>query len=168
MTSYPTRRRQRLDGFDYTTVGYYFVTLCVQGRLPLFGHVFSGQVERSAAGDAIEGTVQDLPSRFPGVRLDTLMIMPDHVHVILFLDGRTARLSEIVHWFKSQSTARYARGVREQGWKRFLGTLWQRGFYDRVIRTDKELNGIREYVLTNAVRWELRLEAEGGPTHALL
>ena len=76
-----------------------------------------------------------------------------------------------MHWFKAQSTARYAQGVREQGWRRFAGRLWQRGFYDRVIRTDEELNATREYLPTNPVRWMLRREAledEGGPPHASL
>jgi REP element-mobilizing transposase RayT len=96
------------------------------------------------------------------------MVMPDHLHVILSLDGKTATLSEILHWVKAQSTARYARGVREEGWRRFAGRLWQRGFYDRIIRTDEELAAAREYLLTNRERWELQQEERaGGPPHAL-
>jgi REP element-mobilizing transposase RayT len=170
MSSYPTRRRQRLAGFDYSTPGTYFVTLCVQDRLPLFGRVVDGRMHRSPAGDAIERVVGEIPGRFPGATVEAVMTMPDHLHLLLSLDGTTPSLSEIVHWFKSQSTARYAQGVRDQGWRRFAGSLWQRGFHDRVIRTDEELNVTREYMMTNPVRWALRHEPqeEGGPPHASL
>lgn len=86
------------------------------------------------------------------------MVMPDHVHALLSLDGTSAPLSEIIHWFKSQSTGRYARGVRHEGWPPFAGRLWQRGFYDRVIRTDEDLNEVRAYILSNPQRQMLREE----------
>lgn len=158
MSTYPTRRRQRLEGFDYTTAGCYFVTVCVQDRLPLFGRVVTGTMQPSPAAHVIEKTLSEIPSRFPGVDLDTVMVMPDHVHLILTLGGESASLSEIMHWFKAQSTARYGRGVRDQGWRRFNKTLWQRGFYDRIIRDDEELNATATYMLTNPERWMLRHE----------
>jgi REP element-mobilizing transposase RayT len=158
VSSYPTRKRQRLAAFDYTTAGYYAVTICVQERLPLFGRVIDGEVHHAPAGTAIEDCLQEIPGRFPGVVVDTVMVMPDHLHVLLVLDGESVSLSEIIHWFKSQSTSRYARGVQREGWPRFAGTLWQRGFYERVIRTEEDLNTVRAYMLTNPQRWMLRDE----------
>jgi putative transposase len=65
-------------------------------------------------------------------------------------------LSEIVHHLKARSTAQYALGVNQHDWPPFPGTLWQRGFYDRVIRREEELTGTREYMLQNPLRWSLR------------
>jgi REP element-mobilizing transposase RayT len=158
MSTYPTRKRQRLAGFDYVAAGYYAVTICVQWRLALLGRVIDGQMRRSPAGDAIAECLREIPARFAGVTVDTVMVMPDHVHLLLSLDGTSASLSEVIHWFKSQSTARYAKGARIEGWQRFAGKLWQRGFYERVIRTDEDLGAVRGYMLTNPQRWMLRHE----------
>lgn len=156
MTTYPIRRGQRLKDVDYTSPGYYAVTVCVQDRIPLFGHVYSGVMHLSPAGTVIGTIWQEIPARFPSITADALVVMPDHLHGVLALDGKTPSLSVILQWFKAQSTAQYTRGVREEGWRRFAGNLWQRGFYDRIIRKDEDLNAIRAYILTNPERWELR------------
>jgi REP element-mobilizing transposase RayT len=88
------------------------------------------------------------------------MVMPDHLPTILALGDGVPSLSKIMQWFKAQSTARYARAVQEKGWERFAGRLWQRGVYDRVIRTDEELHAIHEYVVTHLQRWALRHEGQ--------
>lgn len=156
MTTYPVRRGQRLKGFDYSTSGFYAITVCVQDRLPLFGHVEHAVMHRSEAGIAIDRNWQELATRFPGVSSDVVMVMPDHLHGILALDGQTPTLSHLLDWFKGQSTARYARGVRDAGWRRFSGQLWQRGYYDRIIRKDEDLEAIRAYIVSNPERWEVR------------
>ncbi len=192
---YPSRRAQRLASYDYSTPGAYFVTLCVQDRLRLFGHVESSQVHHSLAGDLVVSLWQEIPDRYPWVTLDTLMVMPDHLHAIVILDGGISApdsggpeppaavgwpplgaattatteattasspppvsLSELVHHLKARTTARYTLGVREHGWTCFHGTLWQRSFYDRVIRDEDELNRIREYILQNPLRWGIKTQ----------
>lgn len=157
-SSYRSRRPHRLPSYDYATPGSYFVTLCIQDRLPLLGCIRSGDLVPSPAGDCIVQLCQELPDRYPGVELNTLLVMPDHLHAILSLNGRTPSLSDIVHALKSRTTAKYALGVSEQGWPRFHRTLWQRGFYDRVIRNEEELGRVREYILQNPLRWHLAHE----------
>ena len=156
MSSYPTRRRNRLSGYDYTTSGFYFVTVCMQDRLPLLGSVTAGEMLASAAGLMVHQVCEELPHRFPGVLLDTLMVMPDHLHVILSLDSATHSLSASIHQLKSRTTAQYALGVRESGWPPFHGRLWQQRFYDRVIRDDRELAATRAYGLQNPLRWHAK------------
>jgi REP element-mobilizing transposase RayT len=158
MSSYPSRRRQRLASYDYSAPGFYFVTLCIQDRLPLLGKVVCGQMHRSPAGKMVAAVWGEIPDRSPGVELDTLIVMPDHLHAIVSLSGGTYSLSEIVHHLKSRTTAQYALGVRQHGWPPFPGTLWQRGFFDRVIRDEEELNRLREYILQNPMRWSLARE----------
>ena len=154
-SSYRSRQPQRLPAYDYSSSGIYFVTLCIRDRLRLLGHVDAGEMHRSPAGDRIANLWEEIPERYPGVTLDTLMVMPDHLHALLALPGEGVSLSDIVHHLKARTTAQYALGVRQQGWPPFPGTLWQRGFYDRVIRDEEELNRVREYILQNPLRWTL-------------
>jgi putative transposase len=156
MSSYPTRRHSRLSGYDYTTTGFYFVTLCIQDRLPLLGTVASGEMMHSPAGALIRELCEEIPHRSPGILLDTLMVMPDHLHAILSLSGDKLSLSEVIHHLKSRTTAQYVCGVRGSSWQPFHQTLRQKGFYDRVIRDDRELTAIREYVVQNPLRWSLK------------
>jgi putative transposase len=156
MGSFPTRKQHRLSGYDYTTVGFYFVTLCVQGRLPLLGRIVSDDMRLSPAGEIAQDRCEEIPRRYSGIELDTVMVMPDHLHAIISLGGDTDSLSTVVHWLKSRTTSDYTLGVRAAGWPPFHGRLWQPGFYDRVMRDDQELNAIREYVMQNPLRWSLR------------
>jgi REP element-mobilizing transposase RayT len=88
--------------------------------------------------------------------LDTLVVMPDHLHAILSLTRELLSLSDVIHHLKSRTTAQYAIGVRSSNWPPFHGKLWQQGFYDRVIRDDRELAAIRAYVVQNPLRWSLK------------
>jgi putative transposase len=153
--TYPVRRNLRLVDYDYSSSGFYFVTLCIRDRLALLGRVVSDQRRLSPAGEQVSQIWEEIPLRYPGVDLDNLIVMPDHLHAILSLPGQTLSLSEIVHHFKARSTARYALGVNQEQWPPFPGTLWQRGFYDRVIRREDELARTREYMLQNPLRWSL-------------
>jgi putative transposase len=156
MSSYPTRRQQRLPGYDYTTAGFYFVTLCIRDRLPLLGTVVASEMRLTPAGELVQQVCAETPHRCPGVELDTLVIMPDHLHAVISLLGEASSLSAGIHRIKSRATARYALGVRASGWPAFHGGLWQQGFHDRIIRDDKELNAMREYVVQNPLRWSLK------------
>jgi REP element-mobilizing transposase RayT len=161
--SYPDRKQQRLAGYDYASAGFYFVTVCIQNRLPLLGRIVSGRMDRSPAGDLVARCWEEAGERYPGVGIDTLMVMPDHCHAIVSLAGDGASLSDVIHHVKARSTAQYALRVRDSGWAPFPSTLWQKGFYDHVIRSEKELNEKREYSLQNPLRWSLVHEQDGGP-----
>jgi REP element-mobilizing transposase RayT len=156
MSSYPTRRHHRLSGYDYSTPGFYFVTLCIQDRLPLLGTIAGDQVIYSPAGALVCECCEEIPHRSPGIMLDTLVVMPDHLHAILSLTREPLSLSDVIHHLKSRATAQYAIGVRYSNWPPFHGKLWQQGFYDRVIRDDQELAAIRAYVVQNPLRWSLK------------
>jgi REP element-mobilizing transposase RayT len=161
-SSYPQRRHPRLTGYDYRTAGYYFATICTQHRLPLFGSLEAGTMRLSPGGEMVQEAWRDLVALHPGVAIDTEIVMPDHVHAIVVLEDdprRTLSLSDLVHRYKALTTKRYAQGVREQGWPRFAGRLWQEGFYDHVIRQDEELDAMRGYILENPQRLELRRAA---------
>ena len=149
------RRSIRLVGYDYAQGGAYFVTICVQGRACLLGEIVEGEVRLSAAGEAVARCWEDLPDHFPTVELDACAIMPNHVHGIIFLTesrdagAACAPLSHVVGAFKSFSARRInaLRGV--------TGSCWQRGYYEHIIRNERSLARLREYVAQNPARWEL-------------
>lgn len=195
------RRSLRLKGYDYTQAGAYFVTVVVQGRLPLFGIVVDGQMRLNAAGQMVQRIWNEMPNRFPSIAMDTFIAMPNHIHGIIMVGaplvgahlpndatttmpesttepaaaGTTAGgirtttavenraptrgaptrvgLGDVVGAFKSLTTLEYARGVRDMNWPPFHGRLWQRNFYEHIVRTDESMKKIRQYILDNPAQW---------------
>ena len=96
--------------------------------------------------------------------------MPNHIHGIISIVGANPRgrpnndngqthgsaptLGIIVQWFKTLTTNYYIKGVKNNNWKPFSGKLWQRNYYEHIIRNDGELNKIREYIKNNPINWE--------------
>ena len=110
----------------------------------------------SAAGRMVEGAWRELPQRFPFVRLDAFVVMPDHFHGIVWLvtllESLPRPLGQVIGAFKSLTTVSYIRAVEEAGWPRFDGQLWQRGYWERVIRRKRDLAGLRRYIEENPRR----------------
>ena len=183
MRSSTVRRRRslRLGGYDYSTAGAYFVTICTQDRACLFGDVAAAAMHLNEAGRMVAGLWDDLAVRFSGVDIDQVVVMPNHLHGILVLpdadtrattrvaptiDGPVGaplvgapvhhvRLGDVVGAFKSLTTVGYIDGVKTNGWPEFRGRLWQRNYYEHVIRNEGALNRIRRYIEENPARWEM-------------
>jgi putative transposase len=158
------RRSIRLRGYDYATPGTYFVTICAQNRLRLFGAIADGVMIRSQAGELISSIWESLPLRFPTVELDVFVVMPEHFHAIVALKEAgidTMPLGNIIGAFKSLTTNVYIHGVRESGWPPFEQRLWQRNYYESIIRDADHLARVRNYILTNPAR-----RAESVPSHS--
>jgi len=163
------RESPRLPDYDYSQEGAYFVTVCVQRRQALLGTVIGGAMRLSPAGHMIGKWWSELERKFPSVKADPYhVVMPNHFHGILFISEAIASgpegghagppLQRVVQWFKTMTTNEYIHGVKERGWSPFKERLWQRSFYDHVIRTEEALNRIREYIRTNPQRWDLDRE----------
>jgi len=148
----PQRRSVRLPDYDYSQAGWYFVTIMAQGRQPLFGAINdAAKIEFSLAGEDVAACWLQLGQNYPHVHLDVWQLMPDHVHFILGLLPTSASkpkpLGQLVGAFKASVTRR-VRVTRPD-----LGTLWQRSYYDRIIRNAKELEETRAYISNNPRRW---------------
>ena len=167
------RRSIRFRGYDYAQAGVCFVTVCVEQRLALLGNFTDNQLWLSESGKMVEALWLHLPSRFPGLALDHYVVMPNHFHGIVALemssisDRATTRvaptLGDIVGAWKSLTTNSYIKGVQDSGWPHFPSRLWQRNYYERVVRTERELDAIREYIALNPMRWNQDSE---NPEHA--
>ena len=135
----------RLRDFDYSSEGAYFVTLCLQKKLSLF--------ENHQAKEMVEKWIVEIENKYENVTVDCYVVMEDHVHMILFItEGNGISLSEIMKWFKTMTTNEYIRGVRDRVYEPFEKKLWQRSFYDHIIRNDEDLNEKREYVMNNPAK----------------
>jgi putative transposase len=161
---FPQRRSNRWRGHDYGRAGAYFVTACVQGRVPLFGEVVGAAMQRNEMGNIVLASWNEIPGHFRAVDVDECIVMPDHVHGIVILrmedapDAGRARhasplreLGAVVASFKSASSRRIHELRDTPG-----GPVWQRGYFDRVLRDDAELVNARRYIADNPLRWSIK------------
>jgi putative transposase len=150
------RHSIRLRGYDYSQAGAYFVTLCTYGRAHLFGGIADGAVLLNDAGTMVLDWWNALSDRFPCVLLNDYVLMPDHLHGIVVLQkfaGQPVALGTVIQWFKTMTTNAYIRGVRNGRWQPFEWHVWQRNYYERIVRSDEEMTRIRHYIDTNPQRW---------------
>ena len=174
------RRSIRLNAYDYRQLGAYFITIVTQNRRCLFGDVVDGKMRLNDAGHMVLAVWEGLSSNYPGVETDHFVAMPNHVHGVIVLVGvgpgtsadsggqpqgvpktgssaaivtRPLSLSDVINRFKTLTTHRYALGVNGFGWTRFNHRLWQRNYFEHVIRSEDSLQRIRQYILDNPMRW---------------
>ena len=139
------RKKLRLKDYDYSQEGAYFLTICVQNRLPLFAD--------KNVSTIIDKWIQKIPDKYPEILLDYYVVMKDHVHIILiFNKGNREKLQEIMKWFKTMTTNEYIRGVKDGIYIPYEKKLWQRSYYDHIIRNDEDLNEKRQYIIDNPLK----------------
>ncbi len=150
----------RLKEFDYSSAAWYYVTICTDKMHPWFGSVKEENVELSSIGKIVlEEWIKTKEIR-SSVDLDEFVIMPNHFHGIVIINEAvetqgsaslpivTQNLSNIIKGFKSSTTFR----IRKEYNKNFS---WQPRFYDHVIRNQKSLDNIRNYIRLNPLKWEI-------------
>jgi REP element-mobilizing transposase RayT len=150
----PSRRNSlRLPDYDYTTSGAYFVTVCIKERKCILGEIRDGEMRSNCLGRIIEKTWVHLPQHYPATVLDEFILMPNHIHGLLWLSTSANNLSEVIRGFKTFSAKRINQTLGTPG-----RPVWQRGFYDHVVRSEHALTKIRTYILNNPAQWHLDRE----------
>ena len=153
------RNSLRYPGYDYSQPGTVFVTFNTHQNQRLFGGVQDGRLLPSPAGLFVQDAWLRLPERFPDIAIDEFIVMPDHVHGIVFTgtdperEDRANTVGFVIRSFKNIVMSEWRRGVLERGWPRYDMKLWHRDYFDRIIRNDEELEAIREYIRGNPARW---------------
>lgn len=138
------RHSIRLKDYDYTQSGYYFITICTQGRVQRFGEIINGHVQLNAAGKMLQSVWNSLPCHYP-VGIDEFVIMPNHIHGIIVLKSSiNFSISDAVHRLKTMTTKLYTDGVKQSNWLPYEKTLWQRNYWERIVRNEEELNRVRQ------------------------
>ena len=159
---------KRLPRYDYSQPGAYFKTICAADRLCIFGEIVDGEIRLNKNGLIVAEQWAGLPSHYPNTVLDQFVIMPNHVHAIIcltigspssvgagFQPAHASQptkpehgLPEIIRGFKTYSSIEI---------NRLRGTLgkpvWQRNYYEHVVRTENDLDAIRKYIVENPLKW---------------
>lgn len=205
----PRRKPIRLEGYDYSKSGMYFVTICVHDRLHLFGKITTSvgsvgeglcafpcafptttpKMELNDAGQMINKWWNELCKKYGNIKLHEYTIMPNHFHGIiqivdLIKTAGTAKtgnsvkqipgehipiqgehigspLHTMMGWFKTMTTNEYIRMVKSNGWAPFSGKLWQRNYYEHIIRDEQSRLKIARYIDNNPLNWEINKEFTG-------
>ncbi len=169
------RRSIRLKEYDYSQAGAYFVTICTWDRECLFGDIVNcrgnSRIALNKHGKVAKEYIGRIKDRFDNVYIEEYIIMPNHIHAIIFIDQsvgvihelpphasfaerrkhrRQMLLPQIIGWFKmnASKSINQIRGTEGR-------PVWQKNYYEHVVRNEKELRSIQEYIINNPLQWEL-------------
>lgn len=163
------RRSIRLKEYDYSNAGAYFVTIVTWQREFLFGEIVNGEMKLSRYGEIVQKWWNEIPVHFANVETGAFVVMPNHIHGIVFIlerrgtvsvpDGntggetpplRTPTLGQILAYFKYQST-KEMNAVENTG---TVTKFWQRNYYEHIIRSESDLQNKTEYIEANPMLWD--------------
>ena len=161
---------KRLHDYGYSQPGAYFVTICTANRRCIFGEIMDGEMQLNKHGMIVAEQWAGLPSHYPRVSIDEFVIMPNHIHGIICLSGASQTsvgagfqpahiphptdpkhgIPEIIRGFKTYSslTINRLRGTSGE-------PVWQRNYYEHIVRDEKDLAAVRKYIVENPLKWEL-------------
>jgi putative transposase len=177
------RRSIRLKGYDYAQAGAYFVTVCTHNRACLFGDIVDGSMRLNDAGQVVQEVWSTIPTQYPGIAIDAFVVMPNHIHGIIMIASttittpvgaqfiapnsgssdtpgtigttgaagamnRAPTVGEIVRAYKARVTV----AINQRQGTRGV-PVWQRNFYEHIIRDDDALDRIRQYIVDNPAQW---------------
>ena len=167
------RKSIRLQGYDYTSAGAYFITIVTYQRECLFGEIQNGEMTLSAMGQIADENWRAIPEHFPQVVLGAFVLMPNHVHGVIIINERSdapaserrgtpwrapinnnekfgepvsGSLATIIRQYKSSVTRRIQKELNG-------ANIWQRNYYEHIIRSDEEHNRIHLYIESNIDNW---------------
>ena len=154
----PEKSRQtiRMRNFNYKSTVNYFVTLCTNERLCLFGKIINGVLHLNDAGHMVHKTIANINNHHFEVIVKDFIVMPNHIHAIIFINyevGPGVLLGNVVKNFKTYTTCKYINGIDNMGWRQFNNRLWQRGYYESVIRDQRYIINIKRYIKNNPANW---------------
>jgi REP element-mobilizing transposase RayT len=190
------RRPLRLKHYDYSKAGFYFITICTQDRLHLFGEIVDGMMVLNDAGRMIEDWYDELENKFNHIKNYEMIIMPNHIHFIIeilepvgadlcvcpdnpcvfpdmhenkmmnaqsqVMNARSQRadtqvrpyVGDIVQWYKTMTTNAYIKMVKNGICPPFNKRVWQRNYYEHIIRDTMDYERIAMYIINNPMTWE--------------
>ena len=150
MQKLQNRKKNRMEKYDYSTPGAYFITVCVDGRKPILWEVGAAICRQpvSKIGAVVEMAIQQISQHYPMITVDKYCIMPDHIHILLFIDAYDENRRQIAAPTVSTVVGHMKRWVSVK-----LGySIWQKSFFDRVIRNEKDYRLVWEYIENNPAK----------------
>jgi len=153
------RQSIRLKEYDYSQEGFYFITICTNHYVCLFGKIYDGKMVLNNAGNIAEECWLDIPKHYPNTILREYVIMPNHVHWIIEIvahvgannysplqNGTSKTIGAIVRGFKIGVTKWFRKNTN-------VHTVWQRNYYEHIIRNEQSYYKISEYIINNPSHW---------------
>jgi len=153
----PHRRRLRLKDYDYGNPSAYFITICSHKRVCLFGGVREGMMAVNYFGEVVAETWREQMKTTQDTETDEWIVMPNHFHAIVVIEAEqggsraapTRPLPRIINAFKTVSAKRINQIHGSVG-----EPVWQRSYYEHIVRTEGELERIRDYIRENPAKWD--------------
>lgn len=157
------RKNIRLKNYDYSRCGYYFITICTYNHEKTLANIRRGDpcgrpnVEYSLLGKIAKNILLEIPNRY-NVKLDYYVVMPNHIHMILFIEEQAitrvaTTIGNIVGGYKSIVANKWLNVCKENMLP--INKVWQRNYYEHVIRNEYDLYEIRKYIEENPIKWTL-------------
>ena len=157
----PKRKSIRLKDYDYSQNGAYFITICTHNHECLFSDIVGATLCGRPNNPQIlmEKWLLELENKFENIKIEKYVIMPNHIHFILVIYNTTddhtgSPLHKMIDWYKTMTTNEYIRGVKHKIFPPFDKHIWQRGYYEHIIRNEKSYNEIWNYIDNNILSWE--------------
>lgn len=138
----PTRKRIRLQGYDYSEENMYFITICVKDRLEMLGEIIEDNIKLTKEGNIVKQNINKIEQIYKNIIIDEYVIMPNHIHILLLIKYKSSvTISKIIKHLKTNIT------------REIEYSIWQKSFYDHIIRNEKEYLKIKEYIKNNVINW---------------
>jgi len=140
----PVRKKIRLNDYDYSEENMYFITICVKDRLEILGKIIDeNYMKLTKEGNIVKQNLYKIEVMYKNMIIDEYVVMPNHVHIILLINYKNGTtISKIIKHFKTNIS-------REIGY-----SIWQKSFYEHIIRNEKEYLKIKEYIKNNVMNWK--------------
>jgi len=143
------RHSIRLTNYDYSKNGLYYITICALGKQILFGEINDGEMKLNEFGNIAQNQLNILTENYKDIIIENFIIMPNHIHFILIKNDDKVKLGNIIAYYKYETSKK----INELNKEEFI-KVWQRNYFERIIRNEQELNNIIEYIYNNPINWE--------------
>ena len=154
LTTLPERKPNRLKEYDYSTPGAYFITICVKDRLPMLSTIPVGATIGRPIKPVlkkhdiiVEKAIKKIPKHYPTVSVDSYVIMPDHVHLLLQIHSEVGGRPLV-----APTIERVIKQTKGAITKQIGFSIWQKSFYDHIIRNENDYRDIWEYIVNNPIK----------------
>lgn len=138
------RKNPRLNNYDYTLGGYYFITICTKDKMHYFGEIIKDKMKLNDIGKLAESSIQKIAKIYNTIKIDKFVVMPNHIHIILIIEKETGlSISRVIKQYKEYIT------------KQIKEPIWQKSYYDHIIRNEKDYYRIWKYIDENILKWSL-------------
>ena len=139
----PRRKNIRLKYYDYSEEGMYFITICTRNRIKLFGEIETKEIKLTKVGKIVEKSIINLEKIYNNITIDEYIVMPNHIHIIIIINEKNnLTISRIINQYKGRIT------------KTIGYPIWQKLFYEHIIRNESEYYKIKQYIQNNIVNWK--------------